>query len=438
MAEATRQRVGFAGDMLFSEHNLPDRSAGRQREPRAVAGVLPGLASPAVEIIRRGNPVLLGVLLADVTCFGIVMPLLASYAAGHRASSVAIGALVATYSLMHLALAPWWGRLSDRVGRRPVLLIGIAGTLVSSVVFAVADSFFTILLSRVIAGVCGASLNVAQAFVADETEPEGRTGSMGVVGATFGLGFILGPAIGGITSRWGPAAPGLAAAAIAALNLVVAMAILGEPHRHRPATETTGRSLPWRTLASPLAAAFCSTLAFTVLYVTFPLHAERVLGYGRSRVSWLFAFVGLITALVQGGLARRLARQTGEGGMILAGGLLMGVGLAFLAGAAPEGTGGLLAGLTALGAGFGLVVPAEAGYLSRVAGAQDQGRALGVLQSTNAMARIAGPVVAGAVMGLGGAVMAFLVATGAAVLAAGLGGVMATSAPRKSGPTERP
>ncbi len=370
------------------------------------------------------SPWLMAVILADVTSFGIVMPLLASYAAAYSASTAAIGVLVATYSGMHFLLAPMWGRWSDRVGRRPVLLVGLTGTLISSLVFAAADNFLGLLVSRLLAGGLGATLNVAQAYAADQSEPEARTRVMGLVGAAFGFGFILGPTIGGLTSRLGPAAPGLAAAGVAALALAAAVIRLPEPSRHRPAFSEPAVVSGWRPYAVPFAAAIGSTLAFTVLYVVFPLHAERALGFDRSAVSYHFALVGLVTAIVQGGLVGRLARRFGEGRLLAAGGVLMAAGLAALSRTVSAGAGEFYPALVALGAGYGLAGPAEAGYVSRLAPAAVQGRVLGALQSANSVARVLGPVAAGVGMGLGGAPAAFIGAAGCAGLAGVLGVVL--------------
>jgi MFS family permease len=274
---------------------------------------------------------MIGVLLTDVTCFAIVMPLLASYGSARQASATAIGVLVASYSAMHFLLAPAWGRLSDRIGRRPVLLLGLGGTVVSSLLFAVAGSYSVLLASRMVAGGLGATLNVAQAYVADQSPPDQRTRVMGLVGAAFGFGFIFGPMIGGIASHFGDATPGLVATGLASLNLLVAARYLREPAQHREAFSAPAALLGWRPFAVPLAAAILSTLAFTVLYVVLPLVAERSLGYDRRMVSYLFALTGLMTAIIQGGVVGRMARRIGEGRVLLAGGALMALGLAGLA-----------------------------------------------------------------------------------------------------------
>lgn len=374
------------------------------------------------EPARSASPArMIAVLLADVTCFAIVMPLLASYGAARHASPTAIGILVASYSAMHFVLAPAWGRLSDRVGRRPVLLVGLAGTGVSSLLFAVADNYLVLLLSRLLAGGLGATLNVSQAYVADQSPPEQRTRVMGLVGAAFGFGFIFGPLIGGIASHFGDAVPGLVATGLALVNLLVALRHLPEPAQHREAFAVRGETPGWGMLAAPLAAAVLSTLAFTVLYVVLPLVAERSLGYDRRTVSYLFALTGLMTATIQGGVVGRLAPRWGEGRVLLAGGLLMAIGLAGLGLAADLGGLPIAASLAIVGIGFGLAGPAESGYVSRVAPANVQGRSLGLLQSANALARVVGPVAAGFAMAAGGGQVAFLAAAGCGAAAGLLG-----------------
>jgi MFS family permease len=249
---------------------------------------------------------------------------------------------------------------------------------------------------------------------------------MGLIGAAFGVGFVIGPAIGAVSSRLGDAGPGLVAAAIAAGNLLLVLLALPEPRRRtaRPSALPL-RELSGRHLVAPFAAAFCSTLAFTVIYVVFPLHAEWALGLDRSRVGWLFALVGLVAAVVQGLVVGRLAQRAGEGRVVQLGGLGMAAGLVLLPLVATEGAAflppGFLIALALTGAGVGLTSPAEAGYVSRATGPAEQGRALGLLQSVNAVARITGPVLAGVVMEWRGATAAFGTAAGVAVVAAAAG-----------------
>jgi len=166
--------------------------------------------------------ILFAVVLIDLVGFGIVLPLLPSQAAQFSSSATAIGALVASFSLMQFLVAPWWGRVSDRIGRRPVLVLGLASSAVSYLLFALARDYWVLLLSRILAGGLGATVNVAQACLADITPPAGRARAMGIIGVAFGMGFIIGPAIAALTSHAGAAVPGYTAAAFCAASLLLA------------------------------------------------------------------------------------------------------------------------------------------------------------------------------------------------------------------------
>ena len=195
----------------------------------------------------------------DLVGFGIVLPLLPSYGALHTRSATLIGALVAIDSLLTFLLAPAWGRLSDRIGRRPVLLIGLAGSAVSYLVFGLAGSFVALALSRVISGATGATVHVAQAYLADVTPPERRSHAMGLIGAAFGLGFTIGPAIGASASAHGDALPGFIAAGIAAINFLLAWAGLPET-AVRPRPDYRPLQLSRVRLRSPFGVMFASSL----------------------------------------------------------------------------------------------------------------------------------------------------------------------------------
>ena len=355
----------------------------------------------------------------DLIGFGIVLPLLPSYGARYTSSAALIGALVATDSLLTFLLAPAWGRLSDRIGRRPVLLIGLAGSVLSYVIFGLAGSFLALVISRVVSGATGATIHVAQAYLADVTPPERRSHAMGLIGAAFGLGFTIGPAIGGSASAYGDALPGFIAAAITGVNLV--MAWLGLPEtevRRRP----DYRPLPlhWARLGSPFGVMFASTLAFTAIYVSFPLYSQQVLGYERRSVSSFFVVIGLVTIVVQGRIVGRLAPRFGERRLVVAGAALMAAGFgAFVP--LSRTTEGLLASIALLTTGFCLVGPSLAALMSRTTAAEEQGRALGMLQSVGAVARIVGPPAAGIAGQVAGPAAPFYAAAAAAALAAAAG-----------------
>ena len=389
--------------------------------------------SPPPDVSRSAALAVFVTVFIDMIGFGIVLPLLASYAARMSVSDTRIGVLVASFSLCQVVLAPWWGRLSDRIGRRPVILIGLAGRALSYLVFAYAHSFEALLLSRVLAGSMGATVNVAQAYLADVTPPERRSSAMGLIGAAFGLGFVIGPAIGGITSHLGDHLPGLVAAALCTGNLVLALVRLPESVVHR-ARATAQGPVDWALLLPPALVVFLSAIAFTVMYVVFPLYLERTMGYDRHHTGLFFALLGVVTAAVQGGLVGRLVRRFGERRVMEAGCLIVALGLGLLplvtGATAPAGLRlpGLIGVLMLMGFGPGLISPSSSGYVSRLTAAGDQGRALGLLTSAGSVARVIGPVLAGVLSGALGSPATFL--TMAGVAAAGAVGGYAARGPR--------
>lgn len=339
----------------------------------------------------------------DLIGFGIVLPLLPVAAARYESRALLIGALVATDSLLSFLLQPMWGHLSDRVGRRPVLLLGLAGSTLGYLLFGLAGSFAALLLSRLVSGALSTTITVAQAAMADVTAPERRSHAMGVLGAAFGLAFTIGPALGALASRGDDRAPGLLAAAICGLNFLVALATLPETRRPGSAPARVPERRDALLLPRPAAVVtFGVTLGFTVVYVVFPLYCQQVLGLGRSDVSWLYTVLGLVTAIVQGRLVGRLVPRTGERPLVLWGAGLMTAALLLIplaAAAAPAARSALLlAGIVLLAAGFGLAGPATAGFVSRGTGPDEQGRRLGALQSVGLLARIVGPPLLGGVV----------------------------------------
>lgn len=378
----------------------------------------------------RGRALLLGAVLLDLVGFAIVLPLLPGVGARFEERALVLGALVAADSACAFVLAPRWGRLSDRVGRRPVLLVGFLGSVAAYLLFALAQSFGALLLSRIVSGSLGATFTVAQAWLADGTPRERRAHVMGLLGAAYGIAFTIGPAIGGVAARQGDALPGFIAAGLSAAAFVLVAALLPES---RERTASAGpASLAGIGRRAPYLLAFGTTAAFTALYVAFPLYCERVLGFDRRMVSWMFALLGLVTVIVQGRLAGLLAPAVGERRLAVAGALLMGVGFALVPAAGraralrvPDATAGpdvavLALAVVVLSAGFSLAGPSVAALVSRRAGQDRQGGALGELQRVTSLARVVGPPLAGAAAQWGGLAAPFAVAAavaGAAALA---------------------
>ena len=334
----------------------------------------------------------------DLISFGIILPLLPLYAERFGASPVAIGMLAASYSLAQFVFAPVLGRLSDRIGRRPVILVALAGTAIASLVMGLANSLWVLFVARTLDGTSGASYAVGQAYVADVTSPQERAKGMGLIGAAFGVGFVIGPAIGALCALASPRLPFFVASALAAGNLVLALRRLPESRVPGVVRDVTSRATRLRSALanreiSPLVwISFIGTFAFVGMETTFALFGAHRLGYGRVQVALIFVYVGVLSSLVQGGLVRHVVARYGEARVLRAGLLTTAIGLAAIA--PVQTTWQLLLACLPLAVGSGLVFPALTAIVSRRTGEHEQGGVLGVLASTNGLARVVGPIVA--------------------------------------------
>lgn len=331
----------------------------------------------------------------DLVGFGIMIPLLPLYAERFGATPLTIGILFAVYSLAQLIMSPLWGRLSDRIGRRSVLLVTIAGSAIGSLMLGLAGSLIGLFLGRILDGASGASVAVARATVADLASPENRPRLMGLLGAAFGLGFVVGPAIGGLAALVGPSAPFFVAATISALNFIVAWFRLVEtkPFDQDVVKESKVRQVgfdAWRLIALT----FVGVTAFSAFEVTFALLGDARLGLTESTIAWLFAGVGLVLVLTQVGLIGPVSEKFGEIGAIRFGLLLNALGFTLLA--LSGGWSGLLSGLSVIAVGQGLIMPNLSSAVSSVVAPRNVGFLLGIQQSAGGLARVVGPVIGGA------------------------------------------
>ena len=333
----------------------------------------------------------------DLIGFGIVIPLLPLYAKEHHPTPVQLGFLMASFSAMQFIFAPILGRLSDRFGRRPVVLVSLAGTFGSYLLFAFAHTLTGLFVSRLLAGAARANIAAAQAIIADVTPPEERARGMGLIGMAFGLGFIFGPALAGFAVRLGEAGPGLFAAAMSATAFAWALFALPET---RPAgTVPSARSaVPLRSLvrafAQPALAPFLllaavSTTAFSGFEATFALFLSAQFDALPSDVAWAFVGVGIAATAVQGGLIRPLVKRLGELRVIVLGAAGLVAGFAILLGTRTVPV--LVLALVFLMLGWGVTIPALSGLVSRRTKATEQGEILGTFQSMAALGRIVGP-----------------------------------------------
>jgi MFS family permease len=348
--------------------------------------------------LSRAKPLalLFVVVFIDLLGFGMVIPLMARYARELGAPDAWIGLLSAGYSAMQFLFAPFWGQLSDRMGRRPTLIGSIAMTAVAFTLSGLVTSFPALLATRLFAGAATANIAIAQAYVADVTRPEERAKGMGVLGAAFGLGFILGPFAGGLLAGISLGAPFLAAGALAAVNAVAAFLILPEPQKREKAARPRRRRLEElrEALSRPgvprlLLVYFLSIAAFSAMESTFALLTADRYGLTDRQNGYVFGYIGFVMVLVQGGLVGPLTRRVGEVTLLGIGTAIMVVALVTL----PFATGmtGLLGACAGLAIGNGLATPAITSLLSRLSRAEEQGEALGIGQSVAAMGRIVGP-----------------------------------------------
>ncbi len=350
-------------------------------------------------------------IFVDLIGFGIVLPLLPFYAQEFGATPLMIGLIVAMHPAAQFLFGPLWGRVSDRVGRRPILLLGLVGSGISYLVFALASNVWWLFASRIMAGMVGANVPVSQAYIADSTDPGNRTRGMGLVGAAFGLGFIAGPAIGGALSQFGYAAPGFFAAALCFANAAAAVFHLPEslrPEFRARGARRGGLGLPERfglavrfarrpAIGTLMTIFALATFVFAAFTTVFPLWIGVELGYDAQHAGYLMAYLGLLMAIVQGRLLGPLARGLGERRMLVTGTttLIVAYALMLLA----TGLWILCGTLVLVAFGTSLNWPTLNSLASQFSEVDMQGAVLGVMQSLSALGRMLGAVWAGWVFG---------------------------------------
>jgi DHA1 family tetracycline resistance protein-like MFS transporter len=367
---------------------------------------------------RRMLAVLYGVVVVDLIGFGVVVPVLPFYAESLGASATVLGALLTCYAAMQFLLAPLWGRLSDRVGRRPVMLATIAGTAAALLLLGLADSLPGLFAARLLGGAFAANVGVASAYIADVTEEGERTRWMGVLGACFAVGFLLGPAIGGLLAPSGYAVPMLFAAGLAACNLVFALVVLREPERRR--SETSPRRLAVlrdAVIRRLCAINFLQVFAVAQLETVFAFFMMDRFGYDAREVAFLLVAMAVVTGSVQGGAMRRLVARFGEKRLVLAGSAFLAAGFAGIPWMPVVPL--LLLPLAVAAGGRGAAQPPLMGMTSLAAGPEERGAAMGVFQSSASLARVFGPLAAGALYDAHKP-LPFLLASALVVLAAAL------------------
>ncbi|MEA2725390.1 MAG: transporter, family, tetracycline resistance protein [Gemmatimonadales bacterium] len=344
------------------------------------------------------------IVFIDLIGFGIIIPLLPLYAESFDASPTTIGVLLASYSLMQMVSTPYLGALSDKYGRRPVLIISQIGTLASFILLGMAHSLPMLFIARLLDGASGGNISTAQAYISDVTPEHNRAKAFGLIGAAFGIGFILGPALGGFLGRNGNyAAPAHAAAIISFISLILTILLL--PESRPPERRTDVRkprifdvagfreAIGIGQLGMLLIIFFVFNLAQAGFQSMFALFAQARLGFGVRETGYVLAYVGLLAVLLQGGAIGRIVRRWGERRTMRAGLLFAAVGLITSAWAPSWPL--LLLTLAPLSIGLSMATPTLNSMLTKESPDGAYGRILGLSQSVAALARVLGPLAAG-------------------------------------------
>jgi DHA1 family tetracycline resistance protein-like MFS transporter len=385
------------------------------------------------------------IVLLDLLGFSIVMPLLAPFADQYGFAAWQIGLLFAAFPLCQLIAGPILGRLSDRHGRRPLLIYSQAGTALSFLILGLSRHYWVMLLARMLDGASGGNILVARAYIADVTKPEDRARGMGLIGMAFGLGFVLGPLLGGLILQvpvhddWRLRLPFLVAAGFSTVAWVLVLTRLPESVPSGVPVREAARSLSRRGLVDVatmpgvrrlVSIEFLAVLAFACFEGTFALFLLRRFHWDAQSSAFAFAGLGLVSAIVQGGLIRRLVPRFGEGRLILCGLGFVALGFAILALLSSGKQ--LASGLLCLGVGQGLASPSVSGLLSRTTPPDEQGSVFGVLSSAQTLARLISYAGANALFGLISPTAPYWTAIGVTALALVLATRISTDSARMS------
>jgi multidrug resistance protein len=365
----------------------------------------------------------------DFAGFGLILPLLPFWAEHLGANPTEIGLILTIYALAQFIFTPILGALSDRFGRKPIIVVSLLIEAFSLALSGLAGSLVVLLIARFIGGMGASNIGSAQAVVADVTPPEGRARGMGMIGAAIGLGFVVGPALGGLLSPIGPAVPFMVAMAVAIVNALLVIAFLPETHKERRAAKTgssvikglgllptgLGQLLRNTTITRLIMINLLFTMAFTAMEAVFALFSQQRFGWTAKENGYIFTYVGFVVVLMQGGLVGQLVKRFGERTLLIAGLVMLAAGLALL----PWSTSlaFLLVALGILSAGNGAVTPTTSALLSLASPHEAQGETLGFAQGIASLGRIVGPLAAGSMYSLVGPGAPFLMGSVLTILA---------------------
>lgn len=345
----------------------------------------------------------------DFTGFGLVIPLLPFWAEHLGAGPFGVGLILTTYALAQFIFTPVLGALSDRYGRKRIILVSLCIEVISFALTGLASSLPMLLLARVIGGIGASNIGSAQAVVSDVTPPEKRAAGMGMIGAAIGMGFVVGPALGGIFSAHNGTLPFWIALGMALLNALLVLILLPETRKKREGAQTReglgilvsgwGKVMRHRAIASLVLVNLLYTLAFTGMETVFPLLTQKNFGWGATQNGYVFTYVGVIIVLMQGGLVRQLVKRWGERNLMLFGLVLLGIGLIMLIWSSSLAL--MLISVGILSIGDGAVTPTSSAVLSLISPSDEQGEILGFSQGLGGLGRTIGPLIAGVLFSAG-------------------------------------
>ncbi len=346
------------------------------------------------------------VVLVDLLGFSIILPLLPFYALQFNLNAEMIGLLTAVYSVCQFTAAPILGSLSDRYGRRPLLIYSQLGSFIGFILLGLANSIWVIVASRFIDGISGGNLTIASAYVADVTEPKDRASAMGMIGVAFGLGFLLGPLIGGeLYTIFGAPGPAFAAATLSLASVILSAFYLKEPSVHRSSETKRGLALykeaigyfKIKDLRTMLLIFFFFALPFSLYVSMFSLFAHIELNFNERQVGYFLAYIGFLGIIWQGGVIRPLVKKYGESALLKMGLISMMAGFVGIALARNTIELGLVAIFFSFGTGVTRVVLSS--LVSQVAPRDKKGGVIGVSTSIESFTRIIGPIIGGWIIG---------------------------------------
>lgn len=345
-------------------------------------------------------------IMIDLIGFGIVIPVLPFYATVEpfNATPFQLGLLFASFSVMQFIFSPIFGSVSDKYGRRPVLFFSLLGTSAGFFIVGFATTLWMLFAGRILDGITGGNISTAQAYIADVTSRKNRAKGMGLIGAAFGIGFVLGPALGGILSKYGSAVPFCVAGALAFLNAVALYFFLPESLKKNIAPVPRANRFVelFRSLGDPSFRVitiiyFLVVVSFSIMTTSFSLYTLERFGYDAEKNGYLFFLVGVLSAIFQGGLIGKLTAWLGEAKLVVIGCLMLTASLFAVpyVGPASGGLTGLLLGIACFAIGNSLASPGLTSLASKNAADHDQGKAFGVMQSGASLARAIGPLIGG-------------------------------------------